>query len=98
MSITTTGTAASVSTGQASVGTTATALTGTSAGSQAIVKAPATNTQTIYVGGSGVTTATGYPLEPGASVPLPLRAVAIYAVAAATGQKVAWIEQVAPTY
>lgn len=33
-----------------------------------IVKAPAANVSTVYIGGSAVTTGTGYPLEPGDSI------------------------------
>jgi hypothetical protein len=40
------------------------------------VKAPVANASTVYIGQVGVTTATGYPLEPGDSIEIDRRATA----------------------
>ncbi len=53
-----------------------------------LVKAPSTNSATVYLGGSGVTMANGYPLDPGEAVALEVADVAaVYCVAASAGQK-----------
>lgn len=56
------------------------------------VKAMPTNTAKIYVGASGVTTATGYPLSAGESVFVPVDDVSkVYAIGGAANQAAAWI-------
>jgi hypothetical protein len=88
-------------TGQTTIGVTATQLlapqSGTSAGvgrcsGGVIVKAPSTNTATVFIGGSGVTAANGFPLAPGDSCSLnvddPSR---IFGIVAAATQPLAYI-------
>jgi hypothetical protein len=49
-----------------------------------LIRAPSTNAATVYLGDSGVTTATGYPLDPGDSLAVALRTPTdLYAIAAA---------------
>jgi len=55
-----------------------------------VLKAFGTNSDTIYVGDSGVTTGVGFPLTAGESVVLPLNSMTIYAIADAASQKLAW--------
>lgn len=45
-----------------------------------------TGANTIYLGGSGVTTATGFPLTTGASIEIDMQNDALYAIAAAPGE------------
>lgn len=56
------------------------------------VQALSTNSGTLYIGGSGVTTSTGYPLAAGASVFVPIDDLSkIYAIGSADNQAVRWI-------
>lgn len=80
---------------QTSVSTTAVAVPGTAlAGRQSIViKALRSNTATVYVGATGVTAATGYPLDPGETLPGDFSASAgIFAIAASGTQTLATLE------
>lgn len=57
-----------------------------------LVKAPIANTGTIYIGGSGVTTGNGYPLDPGENITIEIdNANKIYAIASVDNQTVAWV-------
>ena len=55
-----------------------------------ILKAFNTNSDTIYIGDSDVTTNVGFPLTAGESVVLPLNSMDVYAIADAASQKLAW--------
>lgn len=58
------------------------------------IKAPLTNTQTVYVGSNTLVTAptTGFPLEPGESIFIEIDNISkLYARSGSTGQKVAYI-------
>jgi hypothetical protein len=55
-------------TGQQTVATTAAALPNQALVNGVAVQALSTNTQTVYVGGSGVTSTTGYPLAAGQAI------------------------------
>lgn len=67
-------------------------LTGVGGNSSGIVvKNLSTNTGVIYMGPSGVTTSTGYPLDPGESVSLDMQSVRqVYFLAEVDEEKVAW--------
>lgn len=57
-----------------------------------IIKALSTNTGTIYVGLVGVTAATGYPLDAGETVTIPVdNANKVYAIASVDNQGLAWM-------
>lgn len=57
-----------------------------------LVKALSTNTDKVYVGKSGVTTANGYELTLGETVTIEVDDVnKVYAIAASGTQKVAWV-------
>lgn len=57
-----------------------------------LVKAMPNNTGTIYIGIVGVTTVTGFPLEAGESITLPVdNANKVYAIADIDNQAVAWV-------
>lgn len=59
---------------------------------QISIRANAANAGTIYVGGSGVTTADGWPLAAGESVDIGVnRAEAIYLIASAASQAYRWL-------
>jgi hypothetical protein len=60
-----------------------------------IVKAPSTNTATVFIGGSAsLTTANGYPLAPGDSVALPVDDPSrVFAIVAAATQDLRFIYQ-----
>jgi hypothetical protein len=56
------------------------------------VVAPTTNQITVYVGPSGITTATGFPLAPGAGVCVPVTNTnLLFVIASTTGASVGWI-------
>lgn len=62
------------------------------AASGVLVKALTSNTGTIYIGGSGVSSANGFPLEAGDSVTIPVDdANKVYAIASIDNQALAWI-------
>ena len=62
--------------------------TATRAASGLLVQAPTSNTVSVYVGGSGVTTGTGIILAPGVSISISLAdASKLYSIAGAAGQK-----------
>jgi hypothetical protein len=72
------------------VSTTATPLgtgTGGAANAGLMVQAPSTNTASIFVGDSSVTTSTGIELEPGKGITLPLQdESAVYGIVASGTQ------------
>ena len=77
------------STGQAAIGTTAARLQTlkTRAYKGITIQASASNSGTIYVGTSAVTTASGFPLAAGASVKIEASDPSqVYSVASAAGQ------------
>lgn len=57
------------------------------------IKAASANTQTVYVGDSGVAAATGFPLAAGEAITLDVnnREAVLYAISASGSQVVAWI-------
>ena len=77
---------AAVNVGQKTVNTTATQLSATSTvpTNGIIVKALSTNGASIFVGGSGVTTSTGYELVPGESVSFTCNLNTLYIISAAS--------------
>ena len=81
--------------GQQAVTASAAALPSQALTRTACVLALPGNTLTVYVGPSGVTTSTGFPLAPGASLcNLPVANLnQIYLVASSTGSSVAWSAQ-----
>lgn len=53
-----------------------------------IIKAPSTNTSTVYIGAEGVLSADGFPLGPGASLTLDVRDPSkVFCIATVAGQK-----------
>ena len=57
-----------------------------------LVKALSTNTDKVYVGKTGVTTATGYELTAGETITIEAdNANKVYLIAGAAGQKVCWV-------
>ncbi len=59
---------------------------------QVSIRAMPSNSGTIYVGGSGVTTADGWPLAAGESVDIGVsRAEAVYLIASAASQAYRWL-------
>ena len=77
--------------GQQAVTATAAYLTGITYGTVCI-KALAGNTINVYLGGAGVTTATGMELTPGNAYCSPTaNAAQFYVVASTTGASVSWI-------
>jgi hypothetical protein len=78
---------AGVVVGQAAVTTSATALPAAALVNGIVVKAAASNTATIWIGGSGVTTsANGYPLAPGEAMSFAVaNASALYLISTAAG-------------
>ena len=80
-------------TGQTAVGTTQTAISvATSTRTAMTVHNLAAATQPVFIGPSGVTDATGYVLEPGHSQTF-ASGIQWYAIAAATGTTVSWIDE-----
>lgn len=83
--------------GQTSVGTSATALNGGTSlevppGTRVKVNNESSNSASIYVGGSGVTTSDGYEIDVGEDVELRVDDVStIHVVAASTGYTVSWL-------
>lgn len=64
----------------------------TGEGIDVTVSALKANTASVFIGGAGVTDATGYELPPGISVKLRVNDTSeIYVIAAATGSTVTWI-------
>lgn len=79
-------------TGQQAVLATAAALPSNFLTRGISVEAKSTNTATIFVGGPGVTTATGLELPAGAAVTLQVaNSNVVYVIAVATGQTVTWL-------
>lgn len=59
---------------------------------QVSIRAAANNSGTVYVGGSGVTTSTGWPLTAGESVDIGIsKAEAVYVIASAASQAYRWL-------
>jgi hypothetical protein len=87
--------AANIATAQATVGTSATSIVAARTGAVGTGRVAVTiennGAQTVYLGGSGVTTATGMILLPGASMTLNTTA-AVYGVSGAAGQAVSAME------
>jgi hypothetical protein len=86
-------TAASINTGQKTVGTSATQLSSTSTTptNGIFVQALSTNNSGgVFIGGSGVTTSTGYQLLPGQATSLTCNLNTIYAIGSASGDAVCW--------
>lgn len=82
---------AAVTSGQVAVTGTAAALGG-GAAKNVCVKALNANVLTVYVGGSGVTTATGMELAASQAVCLPVNNSGnLYVIASSTGASVSWI-------
>lgn len=80
--------------GQTTIGTTAAALSSSTApfNQNVMIKAASTNTGAVYVGASGVTTSTGFPLAAGQSVTVGAVSPSVcYVIGSASGQAVAWI-------
>jgi hypothetical protein len=82
-----------IATGQLAVTATAQPLKSSYLGaSYILIKAPKANSITVYIGGAGVTDATGYALDPGDFVPVPANAVnGLYAIASTTGATITWL-------
>lgn len=56
------------------------------------IKAAPTNTGTIYVGGPDVTTATGFPLQAGQEVTIPVQDITgVYGIASVNNEVLAWL-------
>ena len=71
---------------------TAAPITADKPGSSIVIRAAEANTQTVYIGGQGVTTATGFPLKADEWVSVsPVREHELYCIAGATGQKLRWM-------
>lgn len=51
----------------------------------------ATNTVPVFIGDSGVTVNTGFPLGPGESIFLSVSSNTVYAVASSNNQNIAWV-------
>jgi hypothetical protein len=82
---------ASVLSGQQAVTVSAAAL-GTNTTKTVCIKALAANTMNVYVGASGVTTATGMELAPGNAYCVPATNTNLfYVIASATGASVSWV-------
>lgn len=81
--------------GEQAVTATAAALPSTSLTRPACIQALTGNSLTVYVGTSGVTTSTGFPLPAGASLcNLPVSNLnQVYVIASSTGSSVAWVAQ-----
>jgi hypothetical protein len=79
-----------VQSGQQAVTASAALLTGMSYGSVCI-KALNGNTINVYLGGAGVTDATGMELSPGNSYCAPNNSNTFYIIASTTGASVSWI-------
>ena len=87
---------ASLSHAQSTIGTSAVQLTTSTqrCNDGVRVKALAGNSGTVYVGASGVTTSTGWPLTAGQEVLFPVQtANAIWAIASASSQVVAFFAE-----
>jgi len=78
------------STGQVSVGNSATLIIAAGTRQGVIVKNPSSST-TLYVGGSGVTTSNGQIVLPGEAITLPVTS-AVYGVIASGSQTVSFLE------
>ncbi len=86
--------ASSLRSGQTAVTATAAALTSSTVALQVIIKANTDNAIPVYLGPSGVTTSTGFRLDPGDSVTLEvLDLSAIYLIASTTGASVSWVSK-----
>jgi len=82
-----------VNVGQTTSGTTAVQLTATSISmtNGILVQALSTNTASVFIGGTGVTTATGFELQPGQAVPFTAANItSLYVVGSNTSDKVCW--------
>lgn len=78
--------------GQQTVTTSAVALPSGALTEGVIVEALSTNTLSVFVGGTGVTTSTGYELQPGASVGIAVdNASRIYVRCASGSPVVTWV-------
>jgi hypothetical protein len=78
------------SAGQTAVTATAAAL-GSNSTKQVCIEALSTNSISVFIGGSGVTTSTGFELKAGAGKCMPLTNTnQIYVVASTTGATVTW--------
>jgi hypothetical protein len=75
------------------VGTSATVLPATTLSDRDSILVYNNGTATIYIGGSGVTTASGIPVEPGASWSDDLGETAVYAISGTAGQNVRVLEE-----
>lgn len=86
-------TSAVVNVGQKAVSTTAVQLSASSTipTNGILVEALSTNTASIFIGGSGVTTSTGFELQPGQIVPFTCNLNTLYIISvASTTDKAAW--------
>lgn len=86
-------TSASVNVGQTTSGTTAVQLDASSIASTngILVQALSTNTASVFIGGSGVTTSTGFELQAGQAVPFTCNNITnLYVVGSNTTDKVCW--------
>lgn len=84
--------ASSFSNNQATVGTSAAALPSNALINGVIVQALSTNTVSIYIGGSGVTTSTGFELQPGQATSIAVNNTnLIYAISGSAAQGLCFI-------
>lgn len=82
-----------ISSGSDSIGTAATVIDGSSNSSFRLVVHNNDNTDAIYLGGSTVSTATGYQLKKLESIDLLLSAGSeLYAVSGKTGHSISWLK------
>jgi hypothetical protein len=81
--------------GEVAVGVTPTLIATVQLSGAAILVANLDAVQTIFVGGPNVTTATGFPIAKGTSVPIPCvggQTHDLYGIVAATTANAAWIQ------
>ncbi len=70
----------------------ATPITSENPGSSVVIRAAVANTEVVFIGGSGVTVATGLPLKPDEWVTVsPIREDELYCIASVGGQKLRWM-------
>lgn len=83
-----------ITNGQSSVGTVASAIDGAHANSAIITIHNNDNTDAVYLGGTGVTTANGLALQKEQTIQFELQPLEqLYAISAKAGHTISWLRQ-----
>jgi hypothetical protein len=83
-----------ITNGQSSIGTVASAIDGNHANSAIITIHNMDNTDTVYIGGTGVTTTNGLALQKEQTIQFELQPLEqLYAVSSKAGHSISWLRQ-----